>query len=229
MTGRAERWLSEQLVHGELRIGEVVVRRNHKEKFVIHHCDSDWNTATRRSTNAAMARVFARTDSTGAYRPLKSAPNLAQDWVLVLSNVQEVRQALDLLYPAAIGMWLAHEDGKLAVVNFCATAGRQSGMYKIVGEAAPELVDEVSQRTCASGGKCLRTILWEIVPGRKPGGHPPSKFEPQIDQLTGLPRERRVLPILCAEACNFFVAACRATLKEERADTVHLRTEGTAE
>ncbi len=226
MTGDAEGWLAAELRRGELQIGEVVVRRNREGKFVVHHFECDAKTAARQSTEAAMARVFARTDATGGYRPLKAAPNLARDWVLVLSDVREVRLALDFLYPAALGLWLAHLEGRLFPVNFCTTAARQSGMYRVVGRAAPELVDAVSQRTCASEGKCLRTILWEIKPGRRPAGHPRSKFETSADQLTGQARKDGVLPILCAECCNFFVAACRAALKEAGTDTLEGGGEG---
>jgi hypothetical protein len=58
----------------------------------------------------------------------------------------------------------------------------------------------------------LRTILWkrdgkETVPSTK---LPPEKFNPAADQMG---RGEKCIPLLCQEACNLLVAACREKVK----------------
>jgi hypothetical protein len=84
---------------------------------------------------------------------------------------------------------------------------------------------------CRSNGGCLRTILWK----RDQSGAiastklPKEKFDPTWDQVhaaygpgssafaeatanTGPPA---TVPLLCQEACNLLVAACRKVVKAE--------------
>lgn len=139
------------------------------------------------------ARDLAIFDDAGAYRPLKTAPNLRHSWQLRLATLDELRVALDFFYPAAIGTWLAHQRGEILPVSLRETLGRQTGMYRVTQLITDAQAEEVIRTTCAEG--CLRRRLWtlnEAAPGR------------HIESLT----------VLCAEACNLLVAACRPLARQ---------------
>ena len=55
------------------------------------------------------ARQIAKFDSSGAYRPLKGAPNLPRGWLIELTSIDALQRALDYFYPGAIGSWLAYQ------------------------------------------------------------------------------------------------------------------------
>jgi hypothetical protein len=56
-------------------------------------------------------RELAQTTESGAFRPLKSAPNLRRGWIADARSVPELGRALDSLYPGFIPDWYAtHMD-----------------------------------------------------------------------------------------------------------------------
>jgi hypothetical protein len=215
--GLFETTLARLLKDGAFTIGEVVVARLGPETYRISPIGADPDAAAVRSAcTPEAARFFARVDASGAYRPLKTAPNLATDWVLNLESLTDVRLALDHIYPAALGVWIAFGQGQIRPVPFNETAGRQTGMYRIVSSAPDELVNTVCGTTCSSEGGCIKTILWEIRAGLRPASQPPGKFDPSVDQRTGGARSIASVPLLCVEACNLFVATCRQKMREAR-------------
>ncbi len=169
---------------------------------------------SRRSTNAADARFFVRYTASGEYRPLKGAPNLARDWLLELSTAAEACRALDLIYPAAFALLTAWRSGTAPSVPFSETGARQTGMYRIVGSASPDVVDSTAAAACSSAGGCLRTRLWPLEPGNFGSTLPATKRDPSIDQTVNTPGGPGHVPYLCLEACNLFVAACRSSMKK---------------
>ncbi len=218
--------LKQLLKEDSFLIGEVLVSGAGKE-ILLRHYKSDDLSITRRSKNVADARFFARFDSSGAYRPLKSAPNLPADWELTLPGLYEARLAIDDFYPAALGMLLARMEGRLAPVDFMKTATRQTGMYRIVGRIEPELAQESIGATCHPQA-CMRVILWRLSEQTPLKRLPREKFEttgpasilnlPRI-YIPTLGRQVPQVPIYCAEACNLLVAACRSAIKKEQKST----------
>ncbi len=210
-------FLSSLLEQGPFVLGQIRVEALHKAEepgralWRIAHIDTPPGSVNRTFYEAREARFIARYDSTGAYRPLKGSPNLPTDWELLLTSITEVRLALDDIYPAALGMLVAKGNGDLRVVPFTEKAGRQTGMYRIVGIMEPDLADRVVAEACAPD-KCLRTILRQIRPGTPPPGLPPEKFPPDTADLT----QNGKLPFLCAEPCNLLIAACRTAIKREQ-------------
>ncbi len=167
------------------------------------------------------AAQLALYDDAGAYRPLKTAPNLRHGWRLVVAGEAALRLALDLFYPARLGAWAAFEDGNLRTTALRDTLGRQTGMYRVAGKLTGEQADALVGRFCRSDGGCLRTILWRRdAAGTVPSTRlPPEKFDPAHDQ-TGAGRDGTAgfIPLLCQEACNLLVAEARAVVKGERAE-----------
>jgi len=199
------RWLDA----GKNRMGEIQIRRAGDAFLLRHRHDSD-GIELKRYSRPDDALELARYNEAGAYRPLKSAPDLRRGWQLELASLEELQLALDFFYPAMLGTLLAFEQRTLVPVAFRATASRQSGMYAVVKKISDPQADELIGRFCSSCGGCLKTIWWKIDDDRAISTLPQSKFEPAFDQ-TG--DHAPVLPLLCDEACNLLIAAARGVVK----------------
>jgi sirohydrochlorin cobaltochelatase len=180
--------------------------------YRLYHCaDRDLLDEARVYHSTEDARQIAKYDSAGVYRPLKGAPNLPRGWLLELATIDDLKRALDYLYPGAIATLLAYQAGTAHPVSLRQTLNRQTGMYRVTRKLSDDQAQSLVKEACRSDGKCLRTILWGLTESRPPDFLPSSKSDPTFDQ-TG--QKRAALPILCLEACNLLVAAARATLKK---------------
>ncbi len=201
-----EDYLEEMRQTGGFAVGEVRVpsdlRLHHRKNSVddpgleVFHSPSD-------------ARKIALYNETGKYRPLKSAPNLRSGWRLDLRSISELRLALDALYPAAIGMWLAFLREELEPTAWRDTLARQTGMYRIVQKITDEQSEILFRKVCNRENGCLRRILWN-----REGSTPHGMTCTEPGALRSLSREREI-PILCSEACNLLVAEGRKVVKGE--------------
>lgn len=169
------------------------------------------------------AAALALYDDAGAYRPLKTAPNLRHGWRLVVPDARALRLALDLFYPARMGAWERFQEHALAVTPLRDTLNRQTGMYRVAGKLTDEQADALVGRFCRSDVGCLRTILWKRDAAGLPASTrlPPEKSDPAHDQC-GSPAEPDVdlVPLFCQEACNLLVAEARAVVKAPTATAV---------
>ncbi len=181
-------FLAHQLSQGPWTLGQVRIEPGIRLRHV-----ADTAEPTDVFTRPEDAREIAKYDAAGAYRPLKTAPNLRRGWELRLESVEDLRLALDLFYPAALGLWLGLQAGTLTGTPLRATLGRQTGMYRVTQLIRDDQATELIAKTCAAG--CLRHRLWEID-------------KPLAGPASALPE------LLCAEACNLLVAACRPLAKE---------------
>ncbi|MDD5200022.1 MAG: DR2241 family protein [Terrimicrobiaceae bacterium] len=189
-------FLSGQLSAGEWVLGQIRVTPG----IVLRHVDDSAAARLAIFTRPTDARDLAKFDDAGNYRPLKTAPNLRHGWELRLGDLDGLRLALDFFYPAAIGTWLAEQRGDLTPIPLRDTLARQTGMYRVTRHIGDDKAAAVVQKICRGG--CLRHRLWSITA---------ENSEPPCAQPS--PITRRDLPILCAEACNLFVAACRPVAK----------------
>ncbi|MGC1479225.1 MAG: DR2241 family protein [Chthoniobacterales bacterium] len=191
--------LRKALADDGFTIGQIEVRPD----LVLRHADDGDAEAMTVFDDPLAALEIAKYDSAGAYRPLKSAPNLKRGWELRLNSIADLRLALDFFYPAAIGMWADFLDGDVHPTPLRETLGRQSGMYRVTRLMTDEQADELNRCTCNSETGCLRRVLWPLEPGRvvplTEGG----------DEVRASVDGTRDIPILCTEACNLLVAAAR--------------------
>jgi sirohydrochlorin cobaltochelatase len=155
---------------------------------------------------------LARYDDAGAYRPLKTAPNLRHGWQLVCADREQALLAMDCFYPGRAAAYRTWRAGRLRTTALRETLSRQTGMYRVAGKISDERADEVVASVCRSNGGCLRTILWKRDASGAPASTllPLTKFDPAVDQ-TG--RAEPMLPLVCQEACNILVAALREAVK----------------
>jgi len=175
-------FLQRRLDTGEWRIGQVLVRPGISLRHVGDAERADLEVFHRPED----AREIAKYDGEGNYRPLKTAPNLRRGWRLELRSVEELRLALDFIYPAAIGARVELESGRLIPIPLRETLNRQTGMYRVTQHVTDEQADAVIREICIEG--CLRRRLW--------GGEAVGEND-----------------IACAEACNLLVAAIRPVAK----------------
>ncbi len=183
-------FLNQQSVRGAWSIGQIAV-----DGWSLRHLEDTAAGGLTGYQRPADARELAKYDDAGSYRPLKTAPNLRHGWRLDLASADELRLALDFFYPAALGTWLENKRGRLIAVPLRQTLGRQSGMYRVAQLITTAQAEAVIQRSCREG--CLRRRLWKIE-----------------DQGVCAVEFSLPLPILCVEACNLLVAACRPVAKE---------------
>lgn len=194
------------------RIGQIFIDRDSTGGFVLRHRDDliDLNLVLHSEPEAA--GEIARFDNAGAFRPLKTAPNLRHGWRLSLATVEEVIAALELFYPGRLAAYLAWRSESLSTTPFRETLARQTGMYRITAKIDDAQAETLIGNFCRSDGGCLRTLLWKRdAAGTIPSTLlPPQKFDPDHDQ-TG--HGEAALPLLCQEACNFLVAEARKVVK----------------
>ena len=179
------------LEEGMLRMGQVAFTKDLR----VFHVEDAGRTDLQVYEGPDAAREIARFDDTAQYRPLKTAPNLRHGWELRLSSVGELRLALDFLYPAAIGLWLALLRQELVDIPLRQTLGRQSGMYRVTARITDTQAQDLVRNFCGRG--CLRKILWSLE------GLAESQVESRGTEI----------PLLCSEACNLFVAEARRIVK----------------
>jgi sirohydrochlorin cobaltochelatase len=205
------------------RIGQLEIVSS-EEGFVLCHRD-DVGRTDLRNYGIDDALEIAKFDDARSYRPLKTAPTLRHGWKILARNLLQVGKVIDTIYPGRLAILHAFKSGRLITTSLRETLNRQSGMYRVAAKISDEQIDGVVGSFCRSDGGCLRTILWK----RDTTNHnaslklPPEKFNPTVDQYLSLEKPRpataatEALPLLCQEACNLLVAACRDAVKMERA------------
>jgi sirohydrochlorin cobaltochelatase len=196
-------------------IGQIAIECRDDGSFRLVHRDDTARNDLAPYGRAEDAAELARFDDGGNYRPLKTAPNLRHGWGLTLSNMTELRTALDLFYPGRLAVFFAFEKHELVTTPLRETLDRQSGMYRIAAQIDDSAGNELVGNFCRSDAGCLRTILWRRdIEGTVASTRLPSeKFDPIHDQTGG---GRPVVPLLCQEACGLVIAAAREVVQANR-------------
>jgi sirohydrochlorin cobaltochelatase len=229
MSGSTEDDL-EALLTGSFCFGQILVRKS-GDRFVLCHRDDEPRNSLETFRNAEDAIEIAKYDDAGNYRSLKTAPNLRHGWRMEFRTSDDLKRALDHFYPGRLAVFVAWQSGQLRTTPLRETLDRQSGMYRIAAKISDAQIDDLMADFCRSNGGCLRTILWK----RDQSGAiasiklPKEKFDPTWDQVqaaygpgssafakaTANTAPPATVPLLCQEACNLLVAACRKVVKAE--------------
>lgn len=198
-----------------LCIGQIAMLELENGDVALCHRDDAGKDNLQCFSSAEAATELARYDDIGAYRPLKTAPNLRRGWKLFLRGPDLLRRALDLFYPGRLAAFLAQQTNQLSTTPLRQTLDRQTGMYRAAAKISDAQLDALVGNFCRSDGGCLRTILWKRdTAGIPPSSAlPPEKFDLSHDQV-GV--NAPAVPLLCQEACNLLVAAAREVVKRER-------------
>jgi hypothetical protein len=167
-----------------------------------HAADSDLPSAGLRIVKPQDARTLAQHNTAGAFRPLKSAPNLSQGWVIHVSGEGELEDVLNQLYPGAIADWYAARRDKPPITHFREFTGRQSGMYRITAMLDDSQAAAVT-RACCDRSFCLKRRLW-TVEGLSPDGA----------------AAKSIIP--CLDPCAVFLEFARQAMRIEQHEKVRL-------
>src|ERR1700736_4645989 len=123
-------------------IGQVLVRPQAEDTFLVCHRDDEPRGGLESFRRAEDAREIARVDDDGNYRPLKTAPNLRHGWRLELQTLAELEQALDYFYPGRLAVLDAWKEQRLQITALRDTLNRQSGMYRVAATISDARLDE---------------------------------------------------------------------------------------
>jgi len=197
-------FLADRLSSGRLVIGQVLI----SEAWRLCHVDDEAKPSLQTFHDPEAAHKISIWTDENQYRPLKTAPNLRHGWELRLDALSEVRLALDLLYPAALGKALALHEGRLEPTPLRTFLARQTGMYAITKKLTNQQAAEVTTACCHRATRCLNCILWPI----EPGSPSPYTLSPK-EILNSEP-----VPLICIEPCSLFLGAARAAAKGKPAE-----------
>lgn len=148
-------------IQSELMFGQVRIRRLSSGFELRHVENADANEQSLRTVPISDLRLLAQFTATGAFRPLKSAPNLQAGWRATASNVADLERALSHLYPGGVPDWFAAQQQPVPVTNYRDFTERQTGMYRITTHLSDREAGEVI-RACCAPQFCLKRRLWTV-------------------------------------------------------------------
>jgi hypothetical protein len=208
----AER-LSAALTDGIRRIGQISIRPQDGGYLLRHIDDEDGDFSLLvKLEGSAAARDLSTWAEDGHYRFTKGELSLKRGWQLRLSSGEELRQALDHFYPAAVGLWFAQKDGVLEIEHLRDKLNRQTGMYRFARNLSDAGAQRLVREVCGPGHCCVKKILWQIDANTPLEDSEASRF----DGVVGDIERSQAIPLLCREACNHFVAEARKASKAEQ-------------
>lgn len=159
----------------------------------------------------AAARDIATWTKDGRYRFNKSEQSLKRGWLLSLSSREEVLQALDLFYPAAVGMWFAQQDGRLEVEHLRDKLNRQTGMYRFARTLSDAGAQRLVREIYGPANACAQKILWQIDADTPLEDSEASRYNGIVDGVD----DGMTIPLLSREPSNHLVAEARKAAKAE--------------
>lgn len=186
----------------ELTIAQLVVLRRTVGYELRHVEDRNRRPELLHELRPEEVRTLAQFTATGAFRPLKSAPNLQTGWRLRVNDTMELDRVLNQFYPGAIADWFASQSSAPRITHYREFTGRQTGMYRTTTLLGDAQVPPVA-RACCHERFCLKRRLWTA------------------DGLASDPAERKSL-IPCLEPCAVLLEFARKAMRIEQEDKWNL-------
>ncbi|MEJ6581101.1 MAG: DR2241 family protein [Akkermansiaceae bacterium] len=200
--------LTEALASGINQIGQIRILQN---PLRLHHLDDSDLDSLEVHTVPDDAREISLYSDKGEYRFTKGELSLKRGWIFKLESIDDLRRTIDLFYPASLGLWQAHEAGNIRIQDLREKLNRQSGMYRHSRNVSDQGAQELVQCLCGPSNKCVKKILWNIDENLPLDDSEASRFK----GIVGDADKGTAIPMVCQEACNFFVAEARKKSKAE--------------
>lgn len=210
----AER-LTEAVAGGVRQIGQVSIRPCAEGAgYELRHIEDEGVPAAELKSHDGpdAAREISTWAADEHYRFTKGELSLRRGWILRLASADELRQALDLFYPAAVGLWFAWEDERLEIEHLRPKLARQTGMYRFTRNLSDARAQQLVREVCGPGNCCVKKILWKIDTDIPLEDSEASRFDGVVGDID----RSQAIPLLCREACNHFVAEARKAVKGEK-------------
>lgn len=202
-------WLSSQFVDDTLLIGQIQVDAM-GDGFVLQHVEDASSTTIVPHQGPLAMREIVKLDAKGEFRALKSAPTLIRGWSVAVDSLEDLRLALDIAYPAALGTAMAESEGRLQAVPLRSNLARQTGMYRFTNTIRDEQAMEMIGRCCDSATKCARRIVWGLTAEQPLTG--PAAPKAVRHDAPG------TVPLLCIEVCPHPVSDARKIAQKNYAE-----------
>lgn len=209
----AER-LSLAVAGGIRRIGQVAIMPQiGGPGYALCHAEDEGGIELlEEHSGPAAARDISTWAEDGHYRFTKGELSLKRGWLLYLSSAEELRQALDLFYPASVGLHFAAIDGRLEVEHLRDKLNRQTGMYRFARNLSDAGAQRLVREVCGPGNCCVKKILWQLDERTPLEESEASRFDGVVGDID----RSKAMPLRCREACNHFVAEARKASKAEQ-------------
>jgi hypothetical protein len=179
-------------------VAQVLLKREGAGWELRHIADANRAISDLRNVSVEDLRELAQWNERGAFRPLKSAPNLRAGWKCSVTNETALESALSRLYPGFLADWYAARQSTLPITNYREFTQRQTGMYRITQQLTDRQAGEAI-RACCHPTFCLKQRLWTVE---------------------GLPSDRAGTKSLipCLEPCAVMLEFARTAARLEQAD-----------
>jgi hypothetical protein len=145
----------------ETVFGEVLVRRAGQGFELRHVADRDAGAEGIEVLTVNGLRALAQFTTSGAFRPLKSAPSLRRGWRAAVADQNALELAVNHLYPGAVADWFAARVNPPPVTSYRQFTARQTGMYRITTMLSDSLA-AAAIRACCHADFCLKRRLWSV-------------------------------------------------------------------
>jgi hypothetical protein len=190
-------------ISSRLDFGQAQIRRLPGGFELRHVADRERDDAALQLVEQAELRRLAQFTASGAFRPLKSAPNLKTGWRAIAANEGVLGLALNDLYPGAVADWFAVESNAGAkhvpkITSYREFTNRQTGMYRIT-TMLDDSVATAMVCACCHRDFCLKRRLW-VVNG----------LLPAADSIP----EKSLIP--CLEPCAILLEFARKIARVEQ-------------
>ena len=123
----------------EIVFGQVVIRRMGNGFELRHQADSSVPSENLIDLKGTELRAWTQTAERGAFRPLKSAPNLRPGWRAAAMDGEALGLLLHYVYPGAVADWFAAGLAQPPVTSYRGFTARQTGMYRITTMLSDEI------------------------------------------------------------------------------------------
>jgi hypothetical protein len=146
----------------EIVFGQILIRRVGSGFELRHQSDSAAAPESLTTLKGSELRTWAQSGEGGAFRPLKSAPNLRGGWRAVAADGAALDLLLHYVYPGAVADWLAAQSPQPPVTSYREFTARQTGMYRVTTMLSDEIAG-AAVRACCHVDFCLKRRLWTVA------------------------------------------------------------------